>query len=611
MAEMISKPRQIYEMSLKRQYHDGADAYFEELAEKAGTDKAANKIHVKEYEAVKAELDKAKKKLGAVSGGGIALVIFALIFLLGGIGLIVAGALGYLSFGIGLGIPLAVVGVVLFVLRFTVIRNSKKKWQAEVDRLQKIHDEKLKICYEDMASLNAILDWNMPVRVMEKASPIIDLDDVFSPRRLEYLVNHFGMVEELGPDRSVLGVHSGAIQGNPFVLVKMRRHELRDKTYTGTLVIHWTERVSDGKGGYTTVTRSQTLTATIVRPAPFYDAETVLIYGNEAAPHLHFSRFPSGMSGKSDKDVAKFVKGRIKEYTKQEKKALTNESNFTVMANQDFEALFGARDRDHEVEFRLLFTPLAQQNEIDLIRNPEPFGDDFVMVKDGMVNSVASGHSQGFDYSANPAWFEGYDYEAMKEKFVKYCDDFIRGLFFDLAPLLSIPLYQMHKPFEYIYQDLYPTHVTSYEQETLANMMDPELFRPKDAAGGLPMILKAVQGSKNGPGDKVTIKAYAYQTIPQVEMVPVMGGDGHSHLVPVHWTEYIPVSGENTIATQETGSSRKTYADQLRGSLGDYLRSPGGSSFQKGLLGLFLGQKAGFGSSESERIASLFSKEKK
>ncbi len=64
MAEMISKPRQIYEMSLKRQYHDGADAYFEELAEKAGTDKAANKIHVKEYEAVKAELEKAKKKLG-------------------------------------------------------------------------------------------------------------------------------------------------------------------------------------------------------------------------------------------------------------------------------------------------------------------------------------------------------------------------------------------------------------------------------------------------------------------------------------------------------------------------------------------------------------------
>lgn len=47
------------------------------------------------------------------------------------------------------------------------------------------------------------------------------------------------------------------------------------------------------------------------------------------------------------------------------------EDNFsksiTLLANDEFEVLFRALNRNNEVQFRLLFTPLAQQNMIDLL----------------------------------------------------------------------------------------------------------------------------------------------------------------------------------------------------------------------------------------------------
>lgn len=583
--EVIYKPREMYEQSLKSQYHTAADQYFESLATKASTDKGANKLHVQAYERIKAEEALVEKKMKKAKR----LATFVLV--------------------LGILFCLVLIGIPLLVLYFKKLKPKVSDANAALEEAKKKTQDALDTCYADIATLNSLLDWNMPCVVMEKATPIIDLDPVFLPARLEYLVNHYGMNSDLGDLTSVLGVHSGNIQGNPFLLVKTRKCEIRDKTYTGSIVITWTERRSDGKGGTVTVTRSQTLTAEIEEPAPFYNKETVLLYGNEVAPHLHFSRFPSGVSGKSEKDIEKIVRSKVKEFEKQEKKALKgkgNNANFTLMGNDEFDVLFGAKDRDHEVEFRLIMTPLAQTNLMDLIKKAEPYGDDFVMVKDGMINSVASKHSQSFDYSADPKWFQGYDYESMKKKFVTYCDDFIRGLFFDLAPLLSIPLYQVHKPHEYIFKDVYGTSLTSYEHETIANMMDSELFRPKDAAPELPVILKAVKGSKVGQGDQVTVKAISYHETPRVTYVTKMGGDGRSHSVPVHWIEYTEVNSSNNIGVELTQATRNDYLSSVKGSLGKYLRSQNGSSFQRGIVGLFLGGNNSWSAGETNSIASLF-----
>ena len=71
--------------------------------------------------------------------------------------------------------------------------------------------------------------------------------------------------------------------------------------------------------------------------------------------------------------------------------------DFTSMSNTDFEVLFDALDRTDEVQFRTLFTPLAQTNMVSLIRSQTGYGDDFVFVKANRMNFVATDHSQGRD----------------------------------------------------------------------------------------------------------------------------------------------------------------------------------------------------------------------
>ena len=62
-----------------------------------------------------------------------------------------------------------------------------------------------------------------------------------------------------------------------------------------------------------------------------------------------------------------------------------------MMANRAFEVLFHAVDRDHPIQFRLLFTPLAQEQTVKLLRDREiGYGDDFAFRKSRMMNRSAS-----------------------------------------------------------------------------------------------------------------------------------------------------------------------------------------------------------------------------
>ena len=73
-------------------------------------------------------------------------------------------------------------------------------------------------------------------------------------------------------------------------------------------------------------------------------------------------------------------------------------TNYQRFGNDEFEVLFGGTNRNNELEYRLLFTPLAQKNLLSIIKNPIPYGDDFSFIKDKMINVIRSNHSQTFDY---------------------------------------------------------------------------------------------------------------------------------------------------------------------------------------------------------------------
>ncbi|MCR5079459.1 MAG: hypothetical protein K6B65_06065 [Bacilli bacterium] len=582
--EVLYRPHQMFETQLEKQYHQEAEGFFDNLVEKAGTDAEANKLHVKAYNEALAKAALAKNKFSKANGLKTFFIVLLVILSIVGSIMIVAfigkvELVWPLIVGIAcfIGVGLCIWGIVSYVKKASAISVVIKEIESDAD-------EKRAICEQDMVSLNSLFDWNMPAIIMENATPIIDLDPYFSNKTLEYLVTKYGFPKGEDENTSVLGIVSGRIQGNPFVLEKVMSKDMRLKSYVGTLTITWTEMVGSGKNRHL-VTRTEVLTATSMHEAPFYETDTRLIYGNDAAPHLHFSRHPSGAHRMNEKEREKTVKAGVKKLDKMEEKAIKKGDSFMKMGNDEFEVFWGATDRDHETEYRLLFTPLAQRNIMELIESPEPYGDDFVFVKDGKINSVASYHSQSFDYNMPPSYFMDYSLEACKERFLSYSDSFIKGLYFDLAPLLSIPLYQLHKAQAFIYEDIIEGNYNSYECESIANGFEDHYFRPKDADPSLPCLLKQISATRTGKSDMVNIKSSSFITHPRVDYVSVYGGDGRTHQVPVHWTEYIPVEEDFTMGVRKVQASQNDYRSKLNEGLSEFLgRYSVASYFQKGFV---------------------------
>ena len=592
--QVIYQPKKMYNSMLKKQYHDTAASYFDDLCAKSGVSKEENALLIKQLNRANEKYNEALKARNKAAGKKTLLIALAVISFVAAIVGIFIGAsgsdwsfIGWIMLGVGL-----VLGVAFILIEVMTVSKKLKEAQSVLDEAQKKRDEILAACYKNTAPLNDTLDWGAPQEIMEKATPIIDLDPIFMGDRLQALIEKFGFEEITNPNQSVLEVLSGQIQGNPFVLEKILDCQMYDKLYEGSLVIYWTTTSIDSEGHPHTEHHSETLHATVRHPAPNYTAITQLVYGSEAAPHLRFSRTPVHAEKMNEKERAKFIKNRIKKLDKEEVKDLGNISeNFTKMGDDEFDALFGAYDRNNEVEFRLLYTPLAIRNTLDLMKNPEPYGDDFSIFKKDMITIVRSEHSQTFDYSSSPTNFMGYDLSKIKEDFVNYCDKFIKNLFFDLAPVISVPLYQIHKPYDYIFKTPYRSNFSSFEQETLANGLDPMLFIPDGAGEDLPLILKAESASRRGSGDSVRVNAMSFVEVPMVDYVSVLGGDGYFHDVPVHWIRYDEVHKISNMGIAKVGGSRKAYLEGKDNNFGGSPLKAAMTHFERGLMAIFEGNE--------------------
>ena len=592
--QVIYQPKKMYNSMLKKQYHDTAASYFDDLCAKSGVSKEENALLIKQLNRANEKYNEALKARNKAAGKKTLLIALAVISFIAAIVGIFIGAsgsdwsfIGWIMLGVGL-----VLGIAFILVEVMTVSKKLKEAQSVLDEAQKKRDEILAACYKNTAPLNDTLDWGAPQEIMEKATPIIDLDPIFMGDRLQALIEKFGFEEITNPNQSVLEVLSGQIQGNPFVLEKILDCQMYDKLYEGSLVIYWTTTSIDSEGHPHTEHHSETLHATVRHPAPNYTAITQLVYGSEAAPHLRFSRTPVHAEKMNEKERARFIKNRIKKLDKEEVKDLGNISeNFTKMGDDEFDALFGAYDRNNEVEFRLLYTPLAIRNTLDLMKNPEPYGDDFSIFKKDMITIVRSEHSQTFDYSSSPTNFMGYDLSKIKEDFVNYCDKFIKNLFFDLAPVISVPLYQIHKPYDYIFKTPYRSNFSSFEQETLANGLDPMLFIPDGAGEDLPLILKAESASRRGSGDSVRVNAMSFVEVPMVDYVSVLGGDGYFHDVPVHWIRYDEVHKISNMGIAKVGGSRKAYLEGKDNNFGGSPLKAAMTHFERGLMAIFEGNE--------------------
>lgn len=606
----IFEPLEHYNKVLKDKFNDETIKYFDALVKASRVDETLNEQTVKKYNTAQKKTEEAK---GRTNSAKVLKGFLIFLSILGWVAAIVGGVLIYTTLSsnnsgnvlipiiiLAIGVVVGVSMILIIVLSINKIIKQRLASQKEKENIAK---KLLQECYDQMAPLNSLFDWNIPAKIIRKVTPLLQVDDYFDIQKYNHMNKKYGFTNIDDKNTSTVLVLSGSIVGNPFLVVRNLKTYMSSKIYTGSMTITWTERVMDSNGRSRTVTRSQVLHASVSKPCPAYEYNTYLVYGNDAAPDLKFTRSPSGVSGKSEKEIEKHVKRHEDDLVRYADNAVAKGKSFTPMSNTEFEILFGALDRNHEVQFRLLFTPLAQKSELQLIKTNQPYGDDFHFEKRGPLNFIVSAHSQNSDIYANPYNFKHYDLKALRTKFVNYCNEYFKSLFFDLAPLIAIPLYQQHKPVEYIYKDLdiFERNYTNYEEESLANSFPQEVFAHPSSV--TKAILKTSLINKNGTSDKVLVKAYSYYTEPRVEYVPVSGGDGRVHNVPVHWDEYFPLEKNSLMGVKLYRTSRydydKAYSKfaNARGIGGNYL-------YERGLFAFIA--KESFNDEDDNELSELF-----
>ena len=556
--EELLEPLKLYNYELKYKHQDNIESFFNDLTQQSGVDVGANKATCDEYYAYLDQLKKIRRKLDGKKGLKGFLIFLTVAGFIVGTLFIVLSALGILKLPavfISIGVFLILVGILCIVINCTVMSKKIQVLEEKMRDLQQKADEKLKLANEQMAALNSLYDWGIPAKLMSKTTPIIKTDENFLPERYVHMVENYNMKPCNGDNVSTIFVQSGTVLENPFVYERDYVQEMYQKVYTGSIVISWVTYSRDSKGNSYPVTHTQTLTATITRPAPNYFLDTALIFATEAAPRLSFSRNRGEGNSLQEKDLPKFEAKWDKKLKKMQEDKV--KSSFTPLSNSKFEGLFNALNRDNEVEFRLLFTPLAQKNMISLLMSKKPYGDDFRFIKKKMINVIRSDHAQSLDFDGNPYHFRTFDYEKAKSYFFNYNMNYFQGIFYDFALLLSIPLYQQHKEYSFTPSGKYKAHTTAYEAEVLANFMDEKIFEPEDCRTHI--ILKAEYARSFGKADLYIIHSYGFRTEERLEIIEKMGGDGHLHGVPVPWEEYLPVEDSHSTIVINVGGNRNDF----------------------------------------------------
>ncbi len=592
--EEITSPLDAYTGHFRQANADAAEAVLNELIQLAGIDVDANKslcgeIHELEKGIRQGSSECSKKKL-----------LRALLVLLSAI----CGALPLLGLG-HLALPndlpdlklpfyvhiiSAILSAAGFWYTFKKLNPAIAELTGHLKKQREECDRKIAAAWDQMRALNELFDWSTVAEVVRRTVPNIVLDNFFTRERLDDLKNVYGWSDDFNRDKSILFCHSGDLNGNPFVLAESLDYRMGTKTYTGSLSISWQERetYTDSQGHTRTrlVTKHETLHASVEKPCPEYHNEKFLIYGNEAAPDLSFSRKPTGLA-----DGSLFDKTRLKwRMTSQQEKARKNIA-YTVTSNRTFNALFNADDRDHEIQFRLLFTPLAQQEMLKILQdNDVGYGDDFTFRKSRKINMIVPAHLRKFDISASPNIFRHYELEHIREIFLSYNAEFFRAFYFAMAPLLAIPLYQQTPPprFGTVYGKK-PGSASFWECESLANALGEKAFRHPDSVTR--NILKT-SADVNPSGDKVvSVTAYGFRGEERTDYVSKHGGDGRWHDVPVHWTEYIPVQKTSPFVVRETPEAsrrefnlKKAGTEEWRAFFSRWGMAPADIAFRRGLV---------------------------
>ena len=528
MSAVIYEPLEEYDCKYRSLHLENIQAFFDDLVARSGVDAEKNRETVRLYIQYKENSSKIRRKLNWFRFLRVIMIITILL------------------------IPVVIWKVT------PIIRNLRGEFQHAEQKASELLAE----ATEQMRPLNSLFTADDAVNLIEKTIPMLSFEPLFLAEHEENMrINYdFDVMNQI--NQSTIDVLAGHYNENPFLFENRFVQTMGTAVYRGYKTIHWTETYVDSQGRRRSRTRSQTLQATVTKPKPYYNTQVLLHYCTQGGPDLTFTRDATHLDQKSEKEIKRYVKRGEKKLKKKTDKAIQKSGNFMTMSNSEFEVLFDAIDRNNEVQFRTLFTPLAQTNMVSLILSKLGFGDDFNFIKAKRTNTIITNHSQGRTLNLRPDHYISYSFDEIKNNFVQKNEFFFKAVYFDFAPLWAIPMYQ-ERPVHSLKPIPDYTRLYSYKEcESLANCVDHQyVVHPGSKT---PAIIKTSLVRCDQKREETCITAYSFDITPRIDFVAVYGGDGRFHQVPVEWDEYIPLEAQHYfyISDEEAARNQNVIARQ-------------------------------------------------
>ena len=520
MSSMIYNPLEEFDSKFKDMHIENTNKHFSELVSRSGIDIEENRKTVKSYEDERVSLKKIQGRYNL-----------------------------WRFFRVIMIISLILIPLVIFV-----ITPKIRAMRTEMADKEKKIAELLSLCYKQMQPLNSLFSDLDAIGIIEKTIPGISISPSLSVEMERNMIENFDFSDNDDSNQSTLDILSGSYNGNPFIFENKLTHRMGSEVYHGYKTISWTERYRGSDGKTHTRTRTQTLHASLVKPKPFYKTEVSLCYCSQGGADLSFTRDATALHQKSDKEIDKYVKKGEKRLKKKTDEAIKDNTDFVSMSNTDFEVLFDALDRDNEVQFRTLFTPLAQTNMVDLILSKSGYGDDFNFVKRKRTNRITSLHSQGRAINLYDSDYSSYSYDIIEKNFCEKNRDYFKAIYFDFAPLWAIPIYQENPVHSLEPIPDLPGTYSFKECEALLNKINEEkVAHPNSKTRA---IIKSDFIKEKSGVDEIRVTAFSYDIVARLDFVPVFGADGRLHNVPVPWDDYVPLVQSNSFFVSKTEKSQ-------------------------------------------------------
>lgn len=423
------------------------------------------------------------------------------------------------------GVAGIILGITLFGLSW-LVKKRKDKYEAILQEYRLVRQKKYDESQTQLANLYAQLHDRITFDIYEKTFSNVKfndyLTDALSQKWLPYLKNNNNI--------STIFAISGEVDNNPFIVWRTRNTKMYMEVYRGsvTVMVRRTRTVNGKSESYMA---PKIIVATTTNPAPKYWTETRLLYLTSVLKDVSFNNIAPF---KSDKKAIKY-------FNKSKK--------MSTMDNPEFDKLFPC-ERDDEIEFRAIWTPMAQEEMIKLIK----FKNDYLFTKTKQLNVIDSISFNNNDlyYFAN-RYYGYYDYREIRKDFINFNNKFFDAIYFMLAPILTIPIYQQTRYYDTSSKkgdDGY----SCFTIESKINLAyDKNMFiHPESKTEN---IFKAQRVSLKNNVETDVIISYGFKTRLRTVIVTVVDFEAGAVPVPVVVIDYIPVSKQTNVENKIEGKT--------------------------------------------------------